>query len=61
MDISDIAVTDAKGFVLFADVPAGTLRLTVHADGFVAGMVTVPDSNRDAIVVTLVPDPPKAR
>ena len=46
---------------MFADVPAGTLRLTVHADGFVAGMVTVPDSNRDAIVVTLVPDPPKAR
>jgi hypothetical protein len=60
MDISDIAVTDAKGFVIFTDVPAGTLRLTVQADGFVPGVLTVAESNRDAIVVTLEPDPPKA-
>lgn len=53
IDVSDIAVTDAKGGVTFLDAPAGTLMLTASAEGFVPAMLRVSNDNRDTVVLTL--------
>jgi hypothetical protein len=53
IDISDVAVTDAKGVVTFLDVPPGTLRFLATAEGFVAAEVRVAEDARGSTVITL--------
>jgi carboxypeptidase family protein len=48
-----VAVTDAKGVVTFPDVPAGTLRVTAIANGYVASTIRVSQDNRIGAVLTL--------
>jgi hypothetical protein len=50
-----LAVTDAKGVVTFPDAPAGTLRVTTTANGYVASAMRVPPDNRAGALLTLVP------
>lgn len=50
-----LAVTDAKGVVTFPDVPAGTLRVTAIAIGYVASTMRIPQDNRAGAELTLSP------
>jgi hypothetical protein len=50
-----LAVTDAKGVVTLADVPAGPLRVTASTKGHVASTLRIPSDNRSGAVLTLVP------
>jgi hypothetical protein len=50
-----LAVTDAKGVVAFPDAPAGTLRVTAIANGYVALTTRIPADNRTGAVLTLSP------
>jgi carboxypeptidase family protein len=50
-----LAVTDAKGVVTFPDVPAGTLRVTAIATGYVASTMRVSRDNRAGAELTLSP------
>ncbi len=51
-----LAVTDAKGAVTFPDAPAGLLRVTAIANGFVPSTLRVSQDNRAAgAVLTLSP------
>jgi carboxypeptidase family protein len=50
-----LAVTDAKGVVSFSDAPAGTLRVTAFANGYVASTLRISEDNRAGAVVTLSP------
>jgi hypothetical protein len=52
IDVSDIAITDARGSVSFLDAPGAT-RLTASAEGFVPAVLSVPNDNRDGVVLTL--------
>ena len=51
-----IAVTDATGVATFPDVPAGTLRVTAMANGYVASTLRISQDNRAGAVLTLVPE-----
>jgi hypothetical protein len=53
IDVDQVAVTDANGFVRFSDLQAGTLRLAVHANSYVSTMTPVADNLRDYVVLTL--------
>ena len=50
-----LAVTDAKGVVTFADAPAGALRVTAIANGYVASTMRISQNNRTGAVLTLSP------
>jgi Carboxypeptidase regulatory-like domain len=50
-----VAVTDAKGVVTFPDVPAGSLRVTAIATGYVAAAMRISQDNRVGVVLTLAP------
>jgi len=50
-----VAVTDAKGIVTFLDAPAGTLRVTAIANGYVVSTMRVSQNNRTGAVPTLSP------
>jgi hypothetical protein len=50
-----IAVTDAKGVGTFLDAPAGTLRVTPIASGYLASTMRISQANRLSAVVTLSP------
>jgi hypothetical protein len=50
-----LAVTDAKGVVTFPDAPAGSLRVTAIANGYVASTLRVSPDNRAGAVLTLSP------
>jgi hypothetical protein len=50
-----LAVTDAKGAVTFADAPAGTLRVAAIANGHVASTTRISQDNRAGVVLTLLP------
>jgi hypothetical protein len=52
IDVSEIAITDARGVVSFLDAPGAT-RLTASAEGFVPAVLNVANDNRDAVVLTL--------
>ena len=49
------AVTDAKGVVTFPDAPAGSLRVTATANGYVASTLRMSQDNRAGAVLTLSP------
>ncbi|HUF50723.1 MAG TPA: carboxypeptidase-like regulatory domain-containing protein, partial [Longimicrobiales bacterium] len=51
--VGHVAVTDAKGFARFLDPPAGALRLSASADGFVTAVARVSEDSRREIVLTL--------
>ena len=53
--IGHIAVGDAKGRVLFADLPPGALRLTAHADGFTPSSLRIPHDRRGEVMLTMSP------
>ncbi|HEY7283860.1 MAG TPA: carboxypeptidase-like regulatory domain-containing protein [Vicinamibacterales bacterium] len=53
MEIPSVAATDPKGTVLFANAPAGSLRLTAGRDGFVTATVRVPEDRSIPVIVTL--------
>ena len=53
IDVSDVAVTDAKGIVTFLDVPRGILRLLATAEGFVPAEVRVAEDARGSTTLTL--------
>jgi hypothetical protein len=53
--LGHVAVTDARGRVTFADVPARSSRVTASADGFMTATARVHD-NRDDAVLTLATD-----
>jgi Carboxypeptidase regulatory-like domain len=53
--VGHVAVTDAKGFVSFSDVPPGPLRLVASADRFVTAGVRISEDSRTGIVLTLSP------
>ena len=55
VDVSQLALADAKGFVRFFDAPPGALRLMASADRFVTAGVRIPDDSRDGIVLRLSP------
>ena len=50
-----VAVTDAKGVVTFPDVPAGSLRVTAIAGGYVSATMRMSRENRAGAVLTLSP------
>ena len=50
-----IAVTDAKGVGTFLDAPAGTLRVTAIASGYLASTMRISQANRLGAVMTLSP------
>jgi hypothetical protein len=50
-----LAVTDPKGVVTFPDGPAGTLRVTAIANGYLASTRRIPPDNRAGAVLTLSP------
>jgi hypothetical protein len=50
-----LAVTDAKGVVTFPDVPAGSLRATAIASGYLVSTMRVSEDNRAGAVLTLSP------
>ena len=50
-----IAVTDAKGVGTFLDAPAGTLRVTAIASGYLASTMRMSQANRLGAVMTLSP------
>jgi hypothetical protein len=53
MEIPRVSVTDQKGLVTFPDAPAGSLRLTAGADGFVTAATSIAEDHRTGIVLTL--------
>jgi hypothetical protein len=50
-----LAVTDAKGVVTFPDAPAGGLRVTAIANGYVASTLRLSQDNRTGAMLTLSP------
>ena len=50
-----LTVTDAKGVGTFLDIPAGTLRVTAIASGYVASTMRISQGNRAGAVMTLSP------
>jgi hypothetical protein len=50
-----LAVTDEKGAVTLADLPASMLRVRAMANGYVASTLRVSQENRAAAVLTLSP------
>lgn len=55
IEAGHIAMSDAKGFASFSDVPPGALRLVASADRFVIAAMQVADDSRSDIVLTLAP------
>jgi hypothetical protein len=53
IELGQVAMTDAKGFVRFSDAPPGALRLVASADGFVTAGMRISDDSRDGIVLGL--------
>jgi hypothetical protein len=52
-EADQIAVTDAKGFVRFSDLPRGGVRLTASADQFVTTATRISEDARTGVVLTL--------
>jgi hypothetical protein len=50
-----LAATNARGAVTFADAPAGTLRVTAMANRHVVSTMRVSPDNRTGVVLTLSP------
>ena len=48
-----VAVTDAKGVVVFTEVPAGTLHVTARADLFAATTIQIAEDRRADITLAL--------
>ncbi len=53
IEVGQVGVTDAKGFVSFPDAPPGPLRLVASAERFVSATLRVSIDARDDIVFTL--------
>lgn len=53
LDVGVIAVTDAKGVVVFPDAPQGTLSAIASADGFAPVSFSLPGDTDAPVVVTL--------
>ncbi len=53
MEAPQVAVTNAKGVVIFTDVPAGTLRVTARADVFVATTIPIAENRRADVTLAL--------
>jgi len=56
LEVVHVAVTDAKGVASFPVAPAGVLRLTVSADGFVTSVTRIEKDRRGDVLVTLSPE-----
>jgi hypothetical protein len=52
--IPHVAVTDAKGIVVFSNVPSGSLQLISSADGFVTSTMRIGEDRTAEIVLTLL-------
>jgi hypothetical protein len=61
LESAHVAATDVKGIVDFPAAPAGLLRLTVIADGFVTSVTRIAKDRRGDVVVTLSKDPLPAK
>jgi len=53
LDTSDVAVTNGGGVVTFADLPRGTLGVSVMMEEFAPAKLQIPENNRADVVVTL--------
>ena len=51
--VPHVAMTDAKGVVVFSDVPSGSFQLIATADGFVTSKMRIGDDRTAEIVLTL--------
>jgi hypothetical protein len=57
-DPVEYVTTDAKGVAAFLDVAPGGLQLSGHATGFVPATLSIPETGRASIVITLTREKP---